>query len=132
MSILNIDVSQVKEPSPVPDGEYPVRILSVPEVKQSGNTGQNYISVRLEVVGEVGAQDVYDIIMLPAEGQTPESNEKRKLRLKRFCDAFGIGYEGGQIDLASAEGLDAIAILSVENDPEYGERNRVRRYRQAM
>ena len=101
-------------------------------MKQSGNTGQNYISVRLEVVGEAGAQDVYDIIMLPAEGQTPESNEKRKLRLKRFCDAFGISYEGGQIDLASAEGLDAIAILSVENDPEYGERNRVRRYRQAM
>lgn len=130
MSIINLDLGNVKEPAPVPDGEYLVRVVGIPEVK-TAQSGNNYINVRLELVGESGAMDVYDSITLPGADQTVEANEKRKLRLKRFCDAFGISYSGGQIDLASAEGAEAVAILSVENDPEYGTRNRVRRYRQA-
>ena len=130
MSIINLDLGNVQEPTPVPDGEYLVRVVGIPEVKTS-QSGNNYINVRLELVGESGAMDVYDSITLPGADQTVEANEKRKLRLKRFCDAFGVSYSGGQIDLASAEGAEAVAILSVENDPEYGTRNRVRRYRQA-
>lgn len=128
MSILDINIADVQEPKPVPDGTFLVRIMGAPEVRQSQSSGNKYINVRLEVVGEVGAADVYDTIVLPAEDASAADNERRKLRLKRFCDAFGISYENGSIDLEAAEGLESYAILSVESDQEYGDRNRVKRY----
>jgi len=127
MSVINIDLDNVQEPQPVPDGEYEVQIVGTPEVRISEKSGQEYINVRLQVLNESHAADVYDVIMLPSEQETEERNERRKLRLKRFCEAFGASYSGG-LELESLEGLRARAILAVESDPEYGDRNRVRRY----
>lgn len=127
MSILNVDIENVEEPKPVPDGEYEMQVIGTPELRTS-KAGNPYLNVRLAIVGEVGAQDVYDTITLPTEDQDPVDNERRKLRLKRFCDAFGISYDGGNINLEEADGLRASALLTIEANAEYGDRNRVKRY----
>jgi hypothetical protein len=128
MSFINIDLDDIQEPQPVPDGDYEVQIVDIPEVKTSNRTGQEYLNFRLQILNEPGAADIYDVVMLPASQESEESNTRRKLRLKRMCEAFGVSYSGGSIQLEAFNGLRARALLSVESDAEFGDKNRVRRY----
>ena len=128
MSVLNIDLNNVQEPQPVPDGQYEVEVVGTPEIRTSQRSNQEYINLRLQVVGEPTAADIYDIVMLPHQTEDDTTNERRKLRLKRLCEAFGVEFAVGSIELEEFEGRRAGALVTTENDEEYGDRNRIRRY----
>lgn len=126
MSFLDIDFNDTFEPKAVPPGEYNLRILRV-ETKTSKNTGGEYVSAQMEIINEPEADDVYHIMMLPTPNDDIKKANRRKLALLTFFKAFGITPSPG-MDVSEMEGQTGWAILDIEDDPEFGQRNRIKKF----
>lgn len=126
MSFLDIDFNDTFEPKVMAPGEYNLRILRA-ETKTSKNTGGDYLNVQMEIVDEPEADDIYHIMMLPTSNDDIKKANKRKLALLNFFKAFGINPSAG-MNVAELEGQTGWAILDIEDDPEFGQRNRVKKF----
>lgn len=126
MSFLDVNLQDTPELEALAEGEYKVQINRVEEGESQTGSGK-YLLFRLEVPSEPTSKDITDVIMLDDPSQSEKTNIKRLNRLKRALDAFGYDYSDG-VNTEDLEGLEAWAYLTVEEDPKYGEQNRVSRY----
>jgi len=126
MSFLDIDFNDTFEPKAVPPGEYNLRVLRA-EIKTSKNTGGDYLNLQMEIVNEPEADNIYHIMMLPTSNDDIKKANKRKLALLAFFKAFGVDATSG-MNVDILEGQTGWAILDIEDDPEFGQRNRVKKF----
>lgn len=127
MSFLDFNLNDVPELSALPDGqEYELRILEC-EVKNSA-AGNPMVICRFDVPSEPNSKGITHVMMLPTQADDEKKRNGRLRSLKMFCDAFGIDYGSGISLGEEVVGNTGWAILGIEDSPEYGEQNRVRRF----
>lgn len=120
-----MDFDDVVEPTAVPEGEYELRISEI--AQDTNKNDEPYIMPKFDIVGEPTSKTVTKYMALPISSMDEKKMNKTKLNLKRFFDAMGIDPAGG-IDLDALTGETVWAVLGLEEDPEYGEQNFIRRF----
>lgn len=133
MSFLDFNLNNVPELSALPDGqEYELRILECEvknsAVKSDGTGGNPMVITRFDVPSEPNSKGITHVMMLPTQADDEKKHNGRLRSLKMFCDAFGIEYGSGISLGEEVVGRTGWAILGIEDSPEYGEQNRVRRF----
>jgi len=126
---LNLDVANVEEPKPVAAGEYKLEIIHT-EIKESKKSGKPYLSVGFAIADNEDAETIFHVLMLPHAEEDPKNKKMFQRNLKRFAQAFDAPLEG-EFDIESLKGNTGFAILAVEEDEEYGERNVIKRFVQS-
>jgi hypothetical protein len=126
MGFLGQNYDEVFEPKSVKEGEYQLRVLDA-QTKVSKNTGGEYISAKLEIVGEPEAKDINHVIMLPTPNDDLKQKNKRLSAISNFLKACGLDPASTQ-NVNEVIGCTCWAILVEESDPEYGMQNRVRKF----
>ncbi len=127
MDILDLNLTDIPEETVLPEGDYKLRIDADPEQKTAKSSGNEYLNVVLTPVEYPDAPVIYHILTLPNAAADERQNRGRLRRIKQFCDAFGVDYASG-IDLSLFAGLEGWGYVVLEEDPEYGARNKVRRF----
>ncbi|OQB08793.1 MAG: hypothetical protein BWY21_01089 [Parcubacteria group bacterium ADurb.Bin216] len=126
MSFLGQDFDNIFEPKSVKEGEYQLRVLDA-QSKTSSKTGGDYISVKLEIVGEPEAKDINHVMMMPTSNDDVKKRNSRLSAIANFLKACGLD-PATTSNVNEVIGCSCWAILAEEADPEYGMQNRVRKF----
>ena len=126
MSFLGQDFDNVFEPKSVKEGEYQLKVLDA-QVKTSQKTNGEYISAKLEIVGEPEAKDINHVMMLPTPNDDIKQKNKRLAAIQNFLRSCGFDPSSVS-NVNELIGATCWAILTEEQDPEYGTQNRVRKF----
>lgn len=128
MSFLDVDVSSAQAPEPAEPGEHQIRIV---DAKQDINQkGDPYILPRFEVVGDDMAPDFTRYMAIPTnemKAADPKRFNRAAFALRTFFEAFGLDPSSPG-DPEEWKGLEAWAVLDIEKDDEFGDRNRIKRF----
>lgn len=133
MSFLDVNLNEVKELNAVPEGEYELQLtkceLRTVTNENSSYNGAQFLLLTFDIPGEADSKSISHTIFLPRDVDDDKTKNNRLRQLKYFCDAFGIDYSSGiDLDDIANGGYTGWAMLKVEEDPEYGEQNRIRRF----
>lgn len=132
MSFLDIPTeNELPEQAPASAGEHELRIIGM-ERKQgnSKKDGAPYdsINIALEVIDELDRKAIYHTIFLPKSDDAPDRRDQALRRIRYFQQAFKLP---SQIDLDNLDmyaGYTGFGLLELEQNEEYGDRNRVKRF----
>lgn len=119
---VNLDFENTWEPVAVPEGEYLLRVLSA-SIEQ-GKKGPG-LQLRLDIPVEPHSKDISHWLNLPREGDDIKTINSRTNRIKEILLACGV--QPGPFNPEVLQGCQFWAYLTVEEDAEYGEQNRVRK-----
>ncbi len=122
-TIVQIDWDDMQEPQPVEPGQYVCTVEDI-AVKNS-KKGNNYVNARLSIQSDEPTSSVWHMMMLP-NGEDAEKDNMWKLQLSHFLEACGMSLSP-ELDLQECIGAEIWCALDLEEDDEYGERNRVKR-----
>ena len=124
MAQVDVNISDAQELEVLEAGEYEVHCIGADiKVSQKGN---EYLNLCFEAVEEPTAKDIYHILMLP-DGNDPKVDNKRKLALVAACKALDVDYSNG-LNTDEFLGQTCWVILGVEEDEEYGDKNRLKSF----
>lgn len=129
-SFLDLNLGEVPDLRAVPgDREYQLQVIGAKIGTSSGEKtrGQQYVLIRFKILNEESTKSVTYPIMLPSREEDKETNDNRKRRMKSFVQAIGWDPSGG-FNIDELEGETCWAILTVEEDAQYGERNNIQRF----
>jgi len=119
------NLSDIPDLEPVADGEYDLRVITAKE-SPSKRTGRNSIMLVCDIVGEDNAQNIIHSIWLPMPSDDASKQEIMLRMIKDFVVAVGLPAEG-ELDIVDFEDLAFSAILELEENAEYGNRNNIKR-----
>ena len=130
----SVNLDDVTEPTAVPGGEeYKVRIVDV-KVDSSNPTGlphnkngQPYLLPRFEIPEEPTAKEFTTYLGIPTDDMDPKAYNAAGFKLKNFLATFDLDASAlsNPEDIKGAEGW---AILGLEDSPEWGEQNYVKKF----
>ena len=126
MGFLGQNFDEVVDFVSVKEGEYQLKVLDA-QIKTSQKTGGEYISAKLEVVGESSAKDINHVMMLPTTNDDVKQKNKRLAAIANFFKACGLDPNTCS-NISEVIGCICWALLVEEADPEYGTQNRVRKF----
>lgn len=101
------------------EGTYPYLVISCEHtVSKKGN---HMLAATLEVTTDVGKRRVRDWVMLSGN---------MAWQLKKFCESVGMSqaYASGKLDVDDIVGRSGMADFYIEQDEQYGDKNRVGKY----
>ncbi len=128
--VVDTDTSDAIEMGPKDAGEYKVQVLKA-EFRQSGpdsNSNWKAILLTLDIPDETDAEIFSHMQFLPdSENQERKRFERSKGDLAKFKAAFGIG-DSEPFTVDDLVGREAWAYLTIEQNEEYGDRNKVQRW----
>lgn len=124
MGFIDFDVDDAEELKSVEPGEYKLEIIRA-EIKDTKSGDNRMLQVDFIIVNQPLSKNVTDYLLFP-DGSDMKRDNARKLRLKKFAEAF-------DIDLKSTEDKDMVGhtgwvILGEEPNDQYGPQNRIRSY----
>ena len=120
--ILDYNLEDVPELKAVAPGEYSLTIINVEEkIDKNGNPG---ILVMMKIADEE-AKSVTTWLSLPGDDDEVEVKNRKLRNLKRFLECFSLTLPLEVSDMVGSEGW---AILRLEDDEEYSEQNRIKRF----
>lgn len=123
---LDLNFDEVFEPTSKKEGEYQLRVLDC-QVKESSKGKGSFLSAKFEIVGEPTAKDISHVMMLPKAEDDVKQRNKRLFAIQSFIKACGMD-PAASFQPEELAGHTCWAILTEEQDPEYGTQNRVRRF----
>lgn len=126
-SLLDIDVTDAQEPIAIPAGDE-VKLRIVDCRKDVDKNDNEYILPRFEVVDQPLAKDFTKYIGLPNTEMNEKQVLKAKWNLKSFYLSFGIDSSKPVNPEEDFLGLEGWAILGLEDNPEYGEQNYIKKF----
>ena len=122
-SYLDLNLQDAQDLITVDADEYELKV----EDAKIGKKNEPYLLARCSIINVPNAKDITHVMMLPLPDKDDEREiNRKKLRIRDFMAACGVDYSG-KIDLAGLKGATFWAILTKEEDPQYGEQNRIRR-----
>ena len=130
----SVNLDDVTEPTAVPGGsEYKVRIVDVKTDESNADglprnkNGQPYLLPRFEIPEEPTAKEFTAYLGLPTDDMDPKQKNGAGYKLKNFLATFDLDADalGDPSDMVGAEGW---AILGLEDSPEWGEQNFVKKF----
>lgn len=114
--------------------EHEVQIIKA-VIGQSGEgkktEGQDYLLVTYKSTEVEDSAPFTDVFMLPFPGLDKDSYNQRGRALRTFFQALDFDYQNGWNIFTQTEdlvGLQCRVLVRLEDNPEYGEQNSVRRY----
>jgi hypothetical protein len=118
-----------------PEGEYRVRIKNWKsdddgKVVLENAAGNPYLMPQLEITNHPDSatfKDFYHYLGLPNEDMDMKKRNNARYAMAEFFKAFGIDYSQ-PIDPEATIGREADAIIVVQDDKEYGEGNKVKKF----
>lgn len=128
-SFLDLNLDEVPDLHAVPaDEEYRLKIqdYKVGTSNTEKTAGQQYVLFYLTIEDEPDTKRVTEVIMLPSGQEDKETNNGRKRQMKAFLKACRFDTSKG-FNLDELVGEELYAILGVEEDSQYGERNNIKR-----
>jgi hypothetical protein len=129
-SFLDLNLDEVPDIRTVKGGdEYRLKVASA-EIKESRGektAGQKMLALRFDIVDEPDTSPVFDYMMLKSANEDEERNNQRLRRVKEFIQALGWDPAQG-FNIEELVGEECFAILSEEDDPNYGKQNRIQRF----
>jgi hypothetical protein len=102
MAFLEINLDDVTEPKPVPQGFYALQITEAKVGKtgdNSKNPGAPQFIVSLAFEDEPDAPNISHYVGLPSPGDEEKALKFKALMLKRFLSQFNIPYDPRGLDL---------------------------------
>lgn len=129
-SFLDLNLDEVPDLHAVPgDREYQLKVSDAKVGTSSGakTSGQQYVLVYFNIMDEPDTKRVTYPIMLPSPEEDEDTNNGRKRQMKAFLQALGFDISTG-FNVEELQGETCWAILDVEDDPQYGERNNIKRF----
>lgn len=124
MGFLDMNFDDVVEPKVVPAGEeYKLRIVDMRE--DTNKNGGPYIMPTFEVCDEIAAKTFTKYMGLPDENTNAKTANNMKYRLQLFVECFQLDIKEDTKDWVGEEGW---AILGIEEDEEYGNKNYVKKF----
>jgi len=132
-SFLDLNLQDVPELTALPEGEYELRLnkLELRTVNNSASTynGAQFLLCSFEVPSEPTSKGISHTLFLPRDVDDEKTRNNRLRGIKTFCEAFGIDFSHGlDLDEISSSAATGWALLKIEEDAEYGEQNRIRRF----
>jgi len=122
MGILDYNLEDVPDLEILPDDEYRLEVIRA-ETKQDKN-GNPGLKLTLKS-DRANTRLIGHWISLPGENDDEEQSNNKLRRLIPFVNAFGIKKHDEDEDLIGTSGF---CLLATEDDPEYGQSNRVTRF----
>ncbi len=124
-SFVDLNIADVPDLGVVEEDDWQVTCVGT-EMK-SGDKGP-YALLRLKIEGATDVKRVTHVMMFPGPDSDVDQTNNRLRSLRVACQAFGVPFTKKGFNLEDFVGQSAWARLTVENDPDYGESNRVRRF----
>lgn len=125
---LGINLDDVPAQHAVPGGEYQLCLTGAEIKQQKPEKGDGqFIQASMEIVGDPNSKLINHVMMLPAPSDDDRKKNARLRNIGDFFKTFGIPSTG-KVNLAAYAGNFGFAILTVEDNGEYGEQNRVKRF----
>jgi len=116
--LIPINLNDVSEPRPVPNGRYDLVIASVEETVTK-EKGKPQLKISIGIQGHDDAPNLMHYSGLPAEGDEPRSAQFKALMLKRFLALFSIPFDNGGFSLDDFPGATASAELTIDETGDY-------------
>lgn len=132
-TLLDVNVEDAVEPAAVQPGDYTLRIVSAEKVATRKDPNKFQVALAFRVMNAPEGENpaiVRDWLQLPNETDDAEIVNRKKLSFKRFYEAFDIDASG-PVDIREWIDKEAEATLKLESSSEYGDQNRVARYKRA-
>jgi len=127
MSILDLDLNDAKEPAVVPaNEEYKLKIVGCKS--NTDKNGNPYILPTFEIPDVPNAKEFTKFLRLPHKGLNAKQLNNCKWQLKCFFSAFKVDYSKKINVENDLNGRTGWAILGIENDEEYGDKNYVKKF----
>lgn len=118
------NLSDIPEQSVVPTGIYDLRIIKAQE--KTSKMGRKGIMQIIEIVSEDNALNIFDTLWLPMDSDD-EGKKMTMLRmLKERLQALNLPTDGS-VELADFAGLEFSASVVLTEDPEYGNKNEIKK-----
>lgn len=105
MPFIPLNLNEVKEAKPVPDGIYDLIVLEAEEGKSKNGFPQFICTIGIE--GHEGAPNVKHYASIPSPDDEPDKMKGKMLFLQRFLQMFGIKV--------GTDGFDTTAICQELN-----------------
>lgn len=126
MSMLDMNLNDAQEPTVVPAGEeYKIRILTVKVDNDKNN--QPYMLPTFEVPDVAASKSFTKFLRIPNESLDAKKMNSAKWQIKLFLECFGMD-PGRPFNPEELTGLTGWAILGIEEDEEYGDKNYVKKF----
>lgn len=123
MSFVKIDLKNAKEPEPVPEGEYDLRIVKVMDTETKKKEPMTVVTLRVEDQGFPNAAAVQEFITYPNGGQY---DDLRALQLKRLLTLFDVPFDESGFDSADLMGKTGRCFLTQEEGDDGVLRNKMK------
>ena len=130
MSILGIDPNNIPEAVYLEPGDHEL-LCDHAEYKVSEKSGRSMIELRLKSIDNPEAETIFHYLVGAREGDSVKTIRLFAERLQEACDAFGVDLNSvtSEEELAQAFiGKTGWASVGVEEDPEFGRRNIIKRF----
>lgn len=114
---IPLNLNDVQESRPVPQGKYNLVIASAEEAK--AKSGADMIKVSLGIEGHDDAPNVSHFISLP-DGSDATKDNFKGLMLKRFLVAFNIPFSDDGFDVDGFAGSTASCDLTMSEPDDSG------------
>ena len=123
MSFVKINLKDAKEPMPVPEGEYDVRVVKVMDTETKKKDPMTVVTLRVEDPTWPNAAPIQEFITYPNGGQY---DDLRALQLRRFLELFEVPYDENGFDSADMMGKTARCFLNQEEGDDGVLRNKMK------
>lgn len=130
LDLTDVKANEIPDPEPVPaDEEYELRIIAV----NSGKTKKDdipYFSPVFEVVGEPNCPEFNKFFFVPTKNKMDQKKFNRSvIALRNFGKAIDVDFFANEIDVDhDLIGASCFAILGIEENEEYGNKNYVKSF----
>lgn len=114
---IPLNLNEVQESRPVPNGKYHLVVASAEEKKSQ--KGAPMIVVSLGIEGHDDAPNVTHFISLP-DGSDPSKDNFKALMLKRFLHTFNIPFDSDGFDVETFPGSTGTAELTLSEPDDAG------------
>ena len=122
--VLDYALDDIPDLGVVEEGEHLLTVTGV-NYTEADKNGNPFLIINFRIENAPNTKNVSHFIGLPGPNHNEEESQDRLRSLKYFATAFGVSMP---INSDEIEGAQGTAILKVEDNDEYGEQNKVKRF----
>ena len=123
MGIVDIAQEEIPELQIAEEGDNEL-VIADASVEESQKTGRTYYKIKMKLPNLDNAKAVYHNLNMPMEGDEKDTEFALKRNIKSFVEAFNVS-SNEPTDWVGARGW---AVLGIEHDETYGDRNKIKRF----
>ena len=126
MPFIKLALDDAKEPEPVGEGMYDLRITKAQDTESKKGNPMTVITIRVEDAGIKNPSPIVHYMTYPDEDLPDEQKNFRLLDIKRFLSVFGIPFDPHGFDTDGLVGATGRAMVIQEEGQDNIMRNKLR------